>query len=199
VVAVLNYDTSRQAVDLGERITRHLEDQSIIKPGVIQYKRQSLTESREMADLIIKIGVICGLRDDVAAVLLAEDFNQLNEGGKLIISSSNHHMKCTDPLSSFLIQHIGARDNPFGGWGLNFRTEERLKGLLTRAGFKDIVIYSDTDYPGKANLPEEKLYGIDTLPSEVMGYNHKRIPLRLPNKEVLDKGTPYNLIAVATK
>ena len=82
---------------------------------------------------------------------------------------------------------------------VNFRTEERLKGLLTRAGFKDIVIYSDTDYPGKADLPEEKLYGVDTLPSEVMGYNHKGIPLRLPPKEVLDKETAYNWIAVCRK
>lgn len=199
VATVLNYDTSRQAVDLGERITRYLEDQNVIKPGVVRYKRQSLAESIEMADLIIKIGVICGLRDEVAAVLLAEDFMHLNEGGKLIVSSSNHNMKCKDPLSSFLIQHIVTKDNPFSGWGLNCRTEEQLRTLLTQAGFNQIDIHGDHDYPGYENLPEKIRCGVDTLPAEVAGFPHDGIPLRLPPEEVRDQCISYNWIAVATK
>ncbi len=46
VAAVFNYDTSKEANDLGERIAGHLEDRKEIKPGVIRYRRQSLTESR---------------------------------------------------------------------------------------------------------------------------------------------------------
>lgn len=165
----------------------------------IPYIPRILTKSMEQADLIIKIGVICGLQDFAAGFLLAQDYTHLSEGGKLIVSSSNINMYCNDPLGSFLIQHIGAKDDLFAGWSLNCRTEEGLRGLLTRAGFKDIAIYSDTDYPGKDKLPEEILYGVDTLLSEVMGYDHPGVPLRLPPREVLDKGTAYNWIAEATK
>jgi hypothetical protein len=199
IAQILNYDNNLQAVALGKEMTTYLEEQRIIHPGIVQYVPQSLTKSTETADVIIKVGVICGLQDFAAEFLLAQDYTQLSEGGKLIVSSSNINMYCHDPLSSFLIQHIGAKDDPFAGWSLNCRTEEGLRGLLNRAGFKDIVIYSDTNYPGKDNLPEEKLYGVDTLPSEVLGYDHPGVPLRLPPKEVLDKGTAYNWIAVATK
>jgi hypothetical protein len=199
IAHIINYDTNAQAVSLGQRMTKRLEEQGIIHPGIVQYVPKSLTKSMEPADLIVKIGVICGMQDFAAEFLLAQDYAQLSEGGKLIVSSSNINMYCHEPLASFLIQHIGSKDDPFAGWSLNCRTEEGLRGLLTRAGFKDIVIYSDTDYPGKDKLPEEKLYGVDTLPSEVMGYDHPGVPLRLPPKEVLDKGTAYNWIAVATK
>jgi len=199
IAQILNYDTNAQAIALGQEMTKHLEVQGIIHPGIVQYIPRNLTKSTEPADVIIKVGVICGPQDFAAEFLLAQDFAQLSEGGKLIVSSSNINMNCHDPLSSFLIQHIGTKDDPFAGWSLNCRTEEGLRGLLTRAGFKNIAIYSDTDYPGKDKLPDEKLYGVDTLPSEVMGYGHPGGPLRLPPKEVLDKGTPYNWIAVATK
>jgi hypothetical protein len=199
IAQIINYDNNAQAVALGQRMTKHLEERGIIHPGIVQYIPKSLTKSTEPADLIIKIGVICGLQDFAAEFLLAQSFAQLSEGGKLIVSSSNVNMYCHEPLTSFLIQHVGAKDDPFAGWSLNCRTEEGLRGLLTRAGFKEIAIYSDTDYPGKDKLPEKKLYGVDTLPSEVMGYDHPGFPLRLPPKEVLDKGTAYNWIAVATK
>ncbi|MBN1829796.1 MAG: hypothetical protein JW884_11710 [Deltaproteobacteria bacterium] len=199
VAVVLNYDTSRQAVELGERITRHLEQRQAIHSGIVKYKRQSLIESAEAADMIIKIGVICGLQDDVAAVLLTDDFKHLNEGGKLIVSSSNHHMKCTDPLASFLIQHIGTAKDPLAGWGLNFRTEEQLRCLLTQAGFHRIEIYGDNNYPGIDTMPDTIRNGVDTLPSEVMGFPHYGSPLQLPSEEVAQKRISYNWIAVATK
>jgi len=108
-------------------------------------------------------------------------------------------MKCTDPLASFLIQHIGTKDDPLAGWGLNCRTEEQLRNLLTSAGFRDIAIYGDHDYPGYDDLPEEIRAGVDTLPAKVMGYPHDSVPLRLPPREVLAQRTSYNWIAVATK
>ena len=48
-------------------------------------------------------------------MLLAGDYSMLNEGGKLIVSSSNEEMRKTDPLGSFLIQHIGTREDPKKG------------------------------------------------------------------------------------
>ncbi|MBN1664619.1 MAG: hypothetical protein JW943_13550 [Deltaproteobacteria bacterium] len=199
IAQILNYDTNTIAISLGEKMTKHLEQQGKIRPETVRFITRSLVRSTEKADLIIKIGVICGLQDFAAEPLLMMDYEQLSEGGKLIVSSSNVNMHCHDPLASFLIQHIGSKDDPFAGWSLNCRSEEGLRSLLVRAGFKDIVIYSDTQYPGKENLSAKQLYGVDTLPSEIMGHSHPGVPLRLPPRDVLNQGTAYNWIAVASK
>lgn len=88
---------------------------------------------------------------------------------------------------------------PQKGWGLNFRTKESLFQLLTRAGFSDIQIYDDANYPGKDDLPDDVLYGVETLPSQALGHDHNSKPMSLPSKEVLDENIGYNWIAVATK
>ena len=199
VKEVLNYDTNQDAVSLGQLITTHLEDKGELDSGKVKFILQSLMKSKERVDLIIKIGVICGLQDNVALSLIKQDFNQLSEGGKLIISSSNECMKAEDPLGSFLIQHMGSRKDPFEGWGLNCRSKLAIITLLEDAGFKNIEIYSDTRYPGKEDLPDEIILGVDTLPAEAVGYNHPGIPLNLPPKHILDQETAYNWIAVAAK
>jgi len=198
VESVINYDTSEDALQLGKKITQHLESQGKIRPGVVQYVRQSLTKSKEPADLIVKIGIICGLQDFAAAYLMAEARNTLNPGGMLVVSSSNEHMEKTDPLASFLIQHIGTQDDPFKGWGLNFRTRDGFAKLLTDSGFQSFKIHSDADFPGKESLAPEVRYGVDTLPAVVEGHPVNG-PLRLPPQEILDRGIGYNWIAVATK
>ncbi|MDZ7700095.1 MAG: hypothetical protein U5R49_25270 [Deltaproteobacteria bacterium] len=199
VARVINYDTDHAAVDLGEKTVKYLEAEGYLKTDTVNYFRKSLTKSVETADLIIQIGVICGLHDPVAQMLIAGDYKQLNEGGKLIISSSNEEMRDRDPLGSFLIQHIGTREDAKKGWGLNFRKRETLFQLLSNAGFSDIRIYDDSNYPGKEDLPEEVLYGVETLPSQALGHDHNGKPIRLPPKDVLNQNIGYNWIAVATK
>jgi hypothetical protein len=199
VSKLFNYDTDADAIGLGQKTVEFLEKAGHISRGDVQYIRKSLTKSFEPADLIVKIGVICGLQDPIAQMLLTGDYNMLNEGGKLIVSASNEEMRSRDPLGSFLIQHIGTRGDPKKGWGLNFRKKETLHNLLTSAGFTDIQIYDDSNYPGKENLPDELLYGVETLPSHSMGHDHDGKPLSLPPKEELDRNIGYNWIAVATK
>ncbi|MFO7984423.1 MAG: hypothetical protein R6U38_01055 [Desulfatiglandaceae bacterium] len=199
IASLLNYDTDNEAVLLGERVTWHLEKAQLLEPGVVEFIPRTLTKSVEPADLIVKIGVICGLQDPIAQMLLTGDYNMLNDGGKLVISSSNENMRDRDPLASFLIQHIGTREDPKKGWGLNFRTKETLFELLSNAGFSDIQIYDDSNYPGKEDLPDEVLYGVETLPSQALGHAHDGKPIRLPPREVLDQTIGYNWIAVATK
>ena len=196
---VINYDTNGDAIGLGKKAVDFLETSNQIDSDVVQYIPKSLTKSFEPADLIVKIGVICGLQDPVAQMLIAGDYKQLTEDGKLIVSSSNEEMRARNPLGSFLIQHIGTREHLKKGWGLNFRTKEILFQLLTQAGFSDIQIYDDANYPGKDALPDEILYGVETLPAKALGYDHPGAPLGLPPKDVLDQNIGYNWIAVATK
>lgn len=198
VEKVINYDTNAESILLGREITAYLEKQKEIRKGVIQYYEKDFMESKEPADIIIRVGIICGLRNKFAERLLSKDHKQLNSGGKLIVSSSNHYMRSTDPLSNFLIQHIGTRENPFHGWGLNFRTKESMYDILDNAGFKDIQIYDDANYPGKEKLSENILYSVDSLPAKVKGFNQIS-PLRIPQKDTLDRGIGYNWIAIGTK
>jgi hypothetical protein len=197
---VLNYDTNTGAIQLGRQIVAYLENQTDeLRPGVIEFVEKSMTKSDEPADVIIMVGVICGLQDFAAQYLLTQAYNQLNEGGSLIVSSSNHHMEKTDALASFLIQHLGTKEDASRGWSLNFRTKEKMEQILRDAGFDEIEIYSDTEYPGKAALPDEILYGVDSLPAKALGYPHSEMPLNLPPREILERGIAYNWIAVATK
>jgi len=200
VSKVLNYDTNRDAVRIGRAIVDYMEiHERAINPGVIHYVDKSMTHSDECADVIIMVGVICGLQDFAAQFLLTRAYDQLYEGGALIVSSSNHHMENADPFASFLIQHLGSKDDYDKGWSLNFRTEEKMERLLREAGFHHIEIFSDTEFPGKKELREEILFGIDTLPAKARGYYHSGKPLNLPPKEILERGIAYNWIAVATK
>ena len=43
--------------------------------------------------------------------------------------------------------------------------------LLTEAGFSDIQIYDDANYPGKDDLPDDVLYGVEPLPSQALPNN----------------------------
>ena len=199
VSSVLNYDTDPGAIALGTRITRYLESQKEIEKEVVEYIPKSLTQSFEPADLIVKVGVICGLQDAAAQNLLASDCALLKKGGKLVVTSSNMEMRQRDPIANFMIQHIGSREHPRKGWGLNFRTRETLRSTLERAGFSKVQIYDDSNYPGKEELSEEILYGCDTLPARALDRDTSGTPVSLPARDVLDKGIGYNWIAVATK
>ena len=199
VLSILNYDTDSEAIGLGRKITGYLESRKSIEKGVVRYIRKSLTKSFEPADMIVKVGVICGIKNPVARTLIASDYEALKRGGKLVVTSSNQEMRKTDPLGNFMIQHIGSCEDPQKGWGLNFRTKETLSKLLTDIGFSDVQIYDDSNYPGKENLPDEILYGCDTLPARALGHGHSGKPLSLPPKETLDMNIGYNWIAIATK
>ncbi len=196
---VLNYDTNTTATGLGETIVKTLEQEGRLNPGVFHYLEENLGNSKEPADVIIMVGIICGLKDTFAKRLIKKCHGQLNTGGKLVVTSSNHHMRSSDPLANFLIQHIGTKDDPLKGWGLNFREVETMHKLLSDVGFMDIQIYDDANYPGKENISPDILYGVDNLPAKVMGYPTLDKPLGLPDKEILDRGYGYNWIAVATK
>jgi hypothetical protein len=85
------------------------------------------------------------------------------------------------------------------GWSQSWRRTLGRWCFELRAGVSDIQIYDDANYLGKDNLPNDVLYGIETLPSQALGHDHNGKPMSLPSTEVLDQNIGYNWIAVATK
>lgn len=199
VAAVLNYDKAEPAIRLGEAVTHYLEEKAQLEQGVVKYLRASLTESREPADLIVYVGIICGLHDDFAYKVLRGGYQQLKPGGKVVVSSSNQNMRDRDPLASFLIQHIGSRDDASKPWSLNFREKGTMQDLLLRAGFRDVKIYDDSNFEGRDSMDNASLYSVERLPAMAMGSHEPYEPLRLPPEQVLEKRVGYNWIAIGTR
>jgi len=198
VRTVWNYDVNEEAIELGKAICDYLVEREEIGKGVLQYVAENMLNSSQPAHLIVQIGIICGLTDDAARILLTQAHKQLHEGGTLVVSSSNQNMRSRDALCSFLMQHIGTRESPLQGWGLNFRKKPQMRELLEGAGFGSVEIYHDGQYPGKDQLGADRLYGVDPLPATVCGYDIVRGPA-VPDITRLSENTGYNWIAVGHK
>jgi hypothetical protein len=199
VEKVLNYEINKDSIKLGRDIVEYLEKQGFLEGGVIEYVRKNFMKSKRKAHMIVAIGIICGLTDYAAREVIIKAYDDLTENGKLIISSANHHMKSTCPLSNILIQHIGTRKDPLKGWGLNFRTKDILENLLSEAGFKEIQIYDDANYPGRETLPQNILHSVEELPAQAKRFKSNTQPISLPPKEIFDRGIGYNWLAIAKK
>jgi hypothetical protein len=199
VAEALNYDVNQVALDCGRRLTAALAAEKLLPAGIVEYRRRSLMKCREPGHLALLVGVICGLEDNAALTVLRRIHNMLHPGGRLLVTSSNHRMLCHSPLASFIIQHIGSSGDPQRCWGLNCRSREAMHKLLAGAGFREIAIYDDHHYPGRESLPDSLLWGVDTLPSRLLGHPHAGRPLVLPPDEVRRRREGYNWLAVAEK
>ncbi|OQY11024.1 MAG: hypothetical protein B6I30_07795 [Desulfobacteraceae bacterium 4572_187] len=167
----------------------------------VHFQNASYMESNEKADLIVKIGILCGLDNEFAVDTLKKDHQDLNPGGKIVASSSNIHMKTSDPLANFLLQNIGARRKdklfPFKGWPLNYREKSTMIHLFEAAGFQDIRISTEADPKWLNRLSSEELYNVDVLPALTRGINHDGNPQILLKGNLYETG--YNWIVVASK
>jgi hypothetical protein len=199
VAKVWNWDIDKDSLELGKQITEYLEKNKKIVPEIVSFRHKPMAECTDKSDIVLLIGAICGLTDEYASDLINRVGEQIEMGGKLIISSANYRYKENDPLGCFLVEHIGTSIDPFQGWALNYRTRESMYNILSKARFKHIAIYDDSNYPGIENLDENILYGIDTLPTEAMGRHPSYGPIALPSREQLNKRIGYNWLAVITK
>ena len=198
-VLVDNYDVNPAALELGRQLAGHLFEKGALRPDSVHYHEKSLTKFSGPAHLAVMVGVICGVDDRLAGVLLKKVFSQLKSGGRLLVTSSNGRMRSDSPIHSFIIQHIGTPADPHQSWGLNFRSRETMENLLLAAGFKAIEIYDDWNYPGIEELDDEILNSVDTLPSRILGQPHTGKPLALPPEEIRNLRQGYNWIAIARK
>lgn len=199
VKKVFNLDVNQVALDCGRRLVASLVSEKLLPADVVEYRLQSLMRCREQGHLAMMVGIICGLKDTAALAVLRRVYGMLHPGGRLVVTSSNERMRCHSPLGSFLIQYIGSSSDPFCSWGLNYRTRESMYDLLVKAGFHDVNIYDDHYYPGRDALPESLAWGVDSLPSRVLGHAHSGLPLTLPPNEIRQRREGYNWLAVATK
>ena len=196
---VVNYDINQAALNLGRHLAKQLAEEGRIAPESVSYHATSLTRVSGPIHLAVMVGVICGVDDKLAAILLKKVFRQLEKGGRLLVTASNERMHNTSPLTAFLAQHVGTLDNPLLGWGLSFRSRETTKRLLKNAGFNVVGIYDDWNYPGIDELDDELLNSADPLPSRILGRPHDGKPLALPPEEIRKRREGYNWIAIGEK
>lgn len=199
VEKVLNYDINPKSTELGKRTAAYLEKNNSLKKGVVEFHNKNLLANKTPNDLSILIGIICGLNDSAAVNLLRRVYKTLNPNGRVIVSSSNKYMRCTDPLPNFVIQHLGKKDNPSAGWGLNFRSQTKIYDTFYQAGFREIRVYDDADYPGKDRLSEERLNRFEELPARVLGLKPLKEKYTIPPKHILNRTIGYNWIAIGKK
>jgi 2-polyprenyl-3-methyl-5-hydroxy-6-metoxy-1,4-benzoquinol methylase len=80
-------------------------------------------------DIIILVGVLCGLPQDVCVRILKNTRKMLNNGGYIMTSNASIKMLEEDPFTYFIMEKIT-------GWKIVFKTEEDLKEIIKKAGFK---------------------------------------------------------------
>jgi len=198
---ILNYDINEEALEIGRKVATYLADQEEIPQDKVFYQNKSLLdfEKNGKSQLSIIAGVICGLTDKAASTILKRIYRDLEEGGKLVITCANQFMRDKDALANFIIQHIGTYNDPTNNWGLNFRTKDQLFALLDGAGFVNIEIYDDANYPAKETVGDDVINGVETLPAKAHGYEPVAFPIALPKKEILEKSIGFNWIGIARK
>ena len=199
VEKALNYDVNPVALDCGRQLAENLVDKGRLPAGVVEYRRQSLMKCREQGHLALLVGIVCGLEDRMAVTVLRRVYRMLPPGGRILLTSSNQRMLNGSPLGSFIIQHLGSDADPRRSWGLNCRSREAMHGLLAGAGFEKIDIYDDHHYPGRDDLTDDIFWGVDTMPSRILGHRHDGRPLALPPEEIRRRREGYNWLAVAEK
>ncbi len=183
-------------------MTAELEGEGAVPKDVVNYHSQSLMKvsAQEQCHLAVLVGIICGLEDRVAETVLQRSISYLEKGGQIVVTSSNEMMHCNSPLACFLIQHVGQSGKPEESWGLNFRSRGQMEELLAKVGCEYIMIYDDYSFPGHEQMPEELFWGVDCLPSTVLGHQHSSSrPLALPSAERRQRREGYNWIAIGRK
>ena len=196
---VQNLDVDPEAVNWGRRLAATLEKKKILPSGRIAYHPRSLMRSREKGHLAILAGVICELDEAAARSVLRRVHGMLPPGGRLLLSTFNNLLARRSPLVTFLLRHLGSNHDPADGWTGRGRSRRRLNRLLLETGFQTLTIYDDRNYPGRASLPVEVLWGVDTLAATAFDLDHPGRPLTRSLGEVKETKSGCNWLAVAEK
>lgn len=79
------------------------------------------------ADMALLIGILCPLHRRVSKMVLRSTTPYVRGGGTVIFSTALHRMVNEDPFTDFLMR--------FGGWHMNYKSEEESEHLATSLGW----------------------------------------------------------------
>lgn len=93
---------------------------------------------KEKFDIIILVGVLCGLPPESCVMVLKKAHKHLKENGCIIVSNVSPKMLEKDPFTYFIMEKIT-------NWKLIFKEEELLKDIFKKSGFNWEKSFTD-DY-----------------------------------------------------
>ncbi len=125
-IQVISVDKDKMAIKRGKRIakTAKIENQ-------IEFIQNSFTRYRpkKKFDLIILVGILCGLPPEVCIKILKNTRKFLNKSGYIMTSNAAPEMLEKDPFTYFIMDKIT-------GWELIFKSEKTLQEIIKKSGFK---------------------------------------------------------------
>jgi len=94
-------------------------------------------EPTKKFDIILLIGILCGLESDVCIRVLKSIRRLIKKDGTIIAGNVSKKMLKEDPFTYFLMEWVG-------NWKLVFKSEEELKQIFEKAGYKWRSCFTDS-------------------------------------------------------
>lgn len=122
----INIDKDKNALKRGKRMAERGGVADRIKFLDASFTRH---KPKEKFDIIILVGVLCGLPTETCILLLKKIKPMLAKGGSIMVSNVAPKMLQDDPFTYFIM-------NDIMGWSLVFKEEAVLKDIFKKAGFE---------------------------------------------------------------
>lgn len=125
-IEVISIDKDKMAIKRGQRIAKvgKVDDKiEFIENSFMRYR------PKKKFDLVVLVGVLCGLPSDICIKILKNTQKIINKGGYIITSNASPKMLEDDPFTYFIMDKIT-------GWKLIFKPEKILQEILKKSGFK---------------------------------------------------------------
>lgn len=134
-VEIRCYDLDDDALALGRNIAKQagVAESVRFEARDILKLRSSL---RSRADIVLAIGILCGLPHRECVRYLRIFRRYLKPGGRLVASNVSVNMLRDDVFNAWLLLNIT-------GWQLVYKTEEELRAIFEEAGFEWEGAYYD--------------------------------------------------------
>lgn len=125
-VLAINIDRDRVASERGRRMAERagvFDKISFLDSSFMRHK------PKKKFDIILLVGVLCGLTPEMCVLVLKNAKRMLSKGGCILTSNVTPKMLEQDPFTYFIMKKIT-------GWELIFKDEETLSYIFKKAGLK---------------------------------------------------------------
>jgi SAM-dependent methyltransferase len=125
-IRAINIDRDVTALKRGKRMASikkvdHLID--FVEGSFLKY------EPEKKFDIVILVGILCTLQNDVCVNILKTVKGLLKKDGCLIVSNVAYKMKEDDPFACYIMNWVA-------NWNFVYKNEEKLKKILDEAGYQ---------------------------------------------------------------